>query len=393
MPPRVPLTDLGAAAREVWPSIQEEFTDAVLNARYIGGPAVDRFEQEWAAYCGTAHAVGTANGTDALQLVLEALGVGAGDEVVVPSNTFIATVEAVIRAGATPRFADVDPETLLLTPRTLERALTPRTRAVIVVHLFGQMPDMDALVAVTRRAGVLLLEDAAQAHGATWNGRRAGSFGAAACFSFYPGKNLGAFGDAGAVVTDDAALANRVRSLADHGRRHGASRDDHGDHVYVGTNSRLDAVQAIVLSAKLARLEAWTAVRRTRAAEYRTAFGGTPVRMVAEHPAAGHVYHLVVVRVPNRDRVRAALATAGVQTGIHYRLPCHQQPPLQGFTAEPLPVCEEAAGEILSLPISPHLSSEDLGYVCDVLLDAVGHPIGRPGLEDRDGAGPGAVAS
>ena len=364
----IPFADLPAAAREVWPELQEGLTRALLEAQYIGGPAVEQFEHAWAACCGTEHAVGTANGTDALALILEALRLEPGAEVVVPSNTFIATAAAVVRAGATPRFADVDPDTLLLTPRTLEEALGPRTRAVVVVHLFGQMPDMDGLAAVAERAGILLLEDAAQAHLARWRDRPAGSFGVAASFSFYPGKNLGAFGDAGAVVTSEAMLADRVRALANHGRHRGAG---HYHHELVGTNSRLDALQAIILSAKLARLEEWTRARVEHAGAYRQAFADTPIRMVASHPSAHNVYHLAVVRVPHRDRVRAALADAGIETGIHYPVPCHLQPPLRRFATGPLPVCEQAAGEVLSLPMFPSLQPGQIRRVCDVLLDAV----------------------
>jgi dTDP-4-amino-4,6-dideoxygalactose transaminase len=360
----------------VWPQLQEGLTRALLEAQYIGGPAVEQFEHAWAACCGTEHAVGTANGTDALALILEALRLEPGAEVVVPSNTFIATAAAVVRAGATPRFADVDPDTLLLTPRTLEEALGPRTRAVVVVHLFGQMPDMDGLAAVAERAGILLLEDAAQAHLARWRDRPAGSFGVAASFSFYPGKNLGAFGDAGAVVTSEAMLADRVRALANHGRHRGAG---HYHHELVGTNSRLDALQAIILSAKLARLEEWTRARVEHAGAYRQAFAGTPIRMVASHPSAHNVYHLAVVRVPHRDRVRAALADAGIETGIHYPVPCHLQPPLRRFATGPLPVCERAAGEVLSLPMFPSLQPGQIRRVCDVLLDAVNRVVAGDG--------------
>src|SRR5690242_1844741 len=229
----VPFTDLAAMASEVWPDVEQAYVACLLDGGYIGGPAVAAFEREWAAYCGADHAVGVASGTDALQLSLTALGIGAGDEVIVPANTFIATAAAVVRAGVTPRFADVSDSTLLMTPRTLAEAITPRTRAVIVVHLFGQVPDMTGLLAVASQEGIAVIEDAAQAHGAEWDGRRAGSFGEAACFSFYPGKNLGAFGDAGAVVTSHPELADRIRTLANHGRSHGAS---HYDHSCLGTN-------------------------------------------------------------------------------------------------------------------------------------------------------------
>ncbi|MDX6341981.1 MAG: hypothetical protein QOH87_2119, partial [Trebonia sp.] len=251
----VPFTDLRAMTGEVWPEVEQQYLACLLDGAYIGGPAVTAFEDEWAAYCGADHAVGLASGTDALELCLTALGVGAGDEVVVPANTFIATAAAVVRVGATPRFADVSDDTLLMTSRTLAEAITPRTRAVIIVHLYGQMPDMTGLVATAQQAGIAVIEDAAQAHGAEWASRRAGSFGEAACFSFYPAKNLGAFGDAGAVVTSRPELADQIRSLANHGRSRGHS---HYDHDRIGTNSRLDALQAILLSAKLARLDAWT---------------------------------------------------------------------------------------------------------------------------------------
>lgn len=245
----VPFTDLAAMTREIRATIDQNWGQLLDTSAFIGGQAVEEFEAAWAAYCGVGHAIGMANGTDALQLTLTALGIGAGDEVIVPANTFVATAEAVVLAGATPRFADVSSETLLLTAADLEAAITPRTRAVIVVHLYGQMPDMGALCRAASQAGVVLIEDAAQAHGATWNGRRAGSFGRAGCFSFYPGKNLGAFGDAGAVVTGDAVLAERLRRLRDHGRARGTRYR----HVVVGTNSRLDALQAVVLTAKLPR--------------------------------------------------------------------------------------------------------------------------------------------
>ena len=369
----VPFTDLAAMAREVWPEIEPDYLACLLDGRYIGGPAVTSFEREWAAYCGAAHAVGVANGTDALQLSLIALGIGAGDEVVVPANTFIATAAAVVRAGAAPRFADVSDDTLLMTPRTLAEAITPRTRAVIVVHLFGQVPDMVGLLAVAGQAGITVIEDAAQAHGAEWHGRRAGSFGAAACFSFYPGKNLGAFGDAGAVVTSRPELADRIRALANHGRSGGGS---HYDHDYVGTNSRLDALQAILLSGKLARIEAWTERRIALAARYRgrlsrAELADADLRLTDVSPLARHVYHLFVVRVARRDMVRAELARRGIETGVHYPVPCHRQPPLRRFADGPLPTAEHAAGQLLSLPIFPHLTEDQVDVVCEALCDAL----------------------
>lgn len=369
----VPFTDLAAMAREVWPEIAPDYLACLLDGRYIGGPAVTSFERDWAAYCDAAHAVGVASGTDALQLSLTALGIGAADEVVVPANTFIATAAAVVRVGAVPRFADVSDDTLLMTPQTLTEAITPRTRAVIMVHLFGQVPDMAGLLAVASQAGIAVIEDAAQAHGAEWGGRRAGSFGEAACFSFYPGKNLGASGDAGAVVTSRPELADRIRSLANHGRANGASRYDHD---CIGTNSRLDALQAILLSGKLARLGTWTERRIALASRYRdllsdTEFTSTELRLTEVAPLARHVYHLFVVRVARRDSVRAELARRGIQTGVHYPVPCHQQSPLRRFADGPLPVAERAAGELLSLPMFPHLTDGQVDSVCEALCDAL----------------------
>ena len=369
----VPFTDLAAMASEVWPDVERHYLTCLLDGAYIGGSAVTSFEREWATYCGADHAVGVANGTDALQLSLTALGIGAGDEVVVPANTFIATAAAVVRTGATPRFADVCDDTLLMTPQTFAEAITPRTRAVIVVHLFGQVPDMTGLLAVANQAGIAVIEDAAQAHGAEWHGRRAGSFGEVACFSFYPGKNLGAFGDAGAVVTSRPELADRIRSLANHGRSLGAS---HYDHDYIGTNSRLDALQAILLSGKLARLESWTNQRIALASRYRdllggTEFIGTELKLTDVAPLVRHVYHLFVVRISRRDSVRAELTRRGIQTGVHYPVPCHRQPPLRRFMDRPLPVAEQAAGRLLSLPMFPHLTDSQVEFVCDALRDAL----------------------
>ncbi len=375
----VPFTDLAAMAREVWPSIESDYLACLLGGGYIGGAAVTSFEREWASYCGTRHAVGVASGTDALQLTLTALGIGARDEVVVPANTFIATAAAVVRAGATPHFADVSEDSLLMTPRTLTEAITPRTRAVIVVHLFGQVPDMAGLQAVADDHGIAVIEDAAQAHGAEWGGRRAGSFGEAACFSFYPGKNLGAFGDAGAVVTSRADLADQVRTLANHGRSRGAA---HYEHERVGTNSRLDALQAIVLSAKLARLDAWTDRRIALASRYRALLRSTDLRLTGTAPSARHVYHLFVVRVAARDSVRAGLACRGIETGVHYPVPCHLQPPLRRFAHGPLPVAEQAGRELLSLPMFPHLTEDQVGLVCEAVADTLRETAARGELVD-----------
>jgi dTDP-4-amino-4,6-dideoxygalactose transaminase len=367
MTPVVPFTDLAAMTQEIRGQVDQGWARLLEGSRFIGGQAVEEFEQAWAGYCGAGHAVGVGNGTDALQLTLMALGIGQGDEVIVPANTFVASAEGVVLAGATPRFADVSPKTLLLTPDDLEAAITPRTRAVIVVHLYGQMPDMDALCRTAQRAGIAVIEDAAQAHGATWRGRRAGSIGQAGCFSFYPGKNLGAFGDAGAVVTNDAELAKMLRILRDHGRTPGS----HYRHELVGTNSRLDALQAMVLTAKLGRLDAWNEARRSIAARYRAAFASDDARLVEDEPGAQGVYHLAVVRTPERARVKQQLTAMGIETGIHYPIPCHRQAPYLRFASGPLPVSEAAAEEILSLPMFPHLRDDQVARVCDAVHDAL----------------------
>jgi dTDP-4-amino-4,6-dideoxygalactose transaminase len=366
----IPFTDVAAMTADVWPTIQNDYLGCMLSGGFIGGSAVEGFEAAWARYCGARHAVGVGNGTDAIELTLTALEIGPGDEVIVPANTFIATVAAVVRAGATPRFADVSEDTLLLTPDTLEAALTPQTRAVIVVHLYGQMPDMDGLQAVASDHGLILIEDAAQAHGAEWAGQRAGSLGVAATFSFYPAKNLGAFGDAGAVVTSRPEIADRVRALANHGRTHGSA---HYEHDYVGTNSRLDALQAIALSGKLALLDDWTERRIALAARYREQLRDLDVGLVEVAPAARHVYHLFVVRVVGRERVQAELGRRGIHTGVHYPVPCHLQPPLRRYADSPLPVAERAAAEVLSLPFFPHMTDGQVDAVCDGLGDVLRH--------------------
>jgi dTDP-4-amino-4,6-dideoxygalactose transaminase len=363
----VPFTDLVAMTRDVRTVVEQAWARLLSSGRFVGGEAVENFEQAWASYCGVPEAIGVGSGTDALMLTLMALHIGPGDEVIVPANTFVASAEAVILAGATPVFADVDPDTLLLTPGHLEAAITHRTAAVIIVHLYGQMPDMDALSRSAHRVGIVLIEDAAQAHGASWRGRRAGSVGRAGCFSFYPAKNLGAFGDGGAVVTADTELAARLRSLRDHGR----SRCDRYHHELVGTTSRLDALQAVVLNAKLPWLDAWTEARRSIAARYRATFGAGPGHLVAELPGSRGVYHLAVALVSDRASVRQRLAEAGIETRLHYPTPCHRQAPYRRFATRPLPVAEESAGQILSLPIFPHMSGGQVARVCDAIRAAL----------------------
>jgi len=362
---KVPFVDLAPLQAEIADELDVAWRDVVAGCAYIGGPFVERFERQWAAYCDTAYAVGVANGTDAIQLALRALGLGPGDEVVVPTNTFVATAEAVVAVGAEPRFADVDPNTLLLTSESLSTAIGPRTAAVVVVHLYGQPADMDTLCDVASRAGIAVVEDAAQAHGATWRGRKAGSFGQIGCFSFYPGKNLGAFGDAGAIVTDDHVLAERIRMLGNHGR----SASSNSVHKVVGVNSRLDGLQAAVLSAKLPRLDGWTRDRRRVAESYRRELAGAPLAFVEEHQDACGVYHLMIARTPDRDNVRQWLGDQGIATGVHYPAPCHFQEAFRQFRKEPLPVAERAAREIISLPMFPHLTDSSIERVCQEIRE------------------------
>ena len=357
----VPFLDLGPTTRAVTSEVVDGWTEVLAASSFIGGSSVTAFEDEFAGFCATTHAVGTANGTDALHLTLRALGIRAGDEVLVPTNSFVATAEAVVLAGGCPRFVDVDPSTLLVTAETVEAAVTPRSRALVVVHLYGQMPDMTALVGAAQRHGLLLVEDAAQAQGATWQGRPAGSFGVAGCFSFYPGKNLGAFGDAGAVVTSDDDLAEALRSLRDHGRAAGS----HHQHERVGTNSRLDALQARVLSAKLPLLPSWNAERRAVAAAYRAGLDPGHAPVVAELPGSRGVYHLAVVRVRDRDRVRQRLADRGIGTGVHYPTPCHLLAPYVPWASTRLEAAEEAADQVLSLPVYPGMDDRAVDRVID----------------------------
>ncbi len=377
----VPFLDLGTTTSVVATEVRVGWEKVIASNRFVGGEEVAAFEQEWAAYCGTEHAMGVGNGTDALVLALRALDLGLGDEVIIPANTFVATAEAVVLVGATPRFVDVSLETGLMGADEVEAAISERTRAIIAVHLFGQLTDMEALGRCATRHGLVLIEDAAQAHGATWRGIRAGSFGAVGCFSFYPGKNLGAFGDAGAVVTSDLGIAERIRSMRDHGRP-GGSEDRHYNHVRIGTNSRLDTVQAVTLSAKLRHLDQWNEDRRRLARLYATELPPTVVPL-GQLPHCRGAHHLMVVRVPQRDRVRAELAALGIGTGIHYPTPCHQLEPYRHWSPGELPNVERLSGQIVSLPMYPRLPDSDVLRVCEALahvtadLEPVGDRLGE----------------
>ncbi|WP_037065264.1 DegT/DnrJ/EryC1/StrS family aminotransferase [Pseudonocardia acaciae] len=360
----VPFLDLAGVNGALREEYERAFSGVLDHGKFIGGPEVAAFEAEFADYCSAREAIGVGNGTDALELILAGLGIGPGDEVIVPANTFIATAEAVCYVGARPRFVDVLPDTLLLDPDAADAAVNKNTAAIIGVHLFGQMVDVDRVGAVAAKHGVAFVEDAAQAHGARFAGQRAGSVGVAAGFSFYPGKNLGALGDAGAVVTQDAELAGKIRRLADHGR----SADSRFHHDLRGRNSRMDSVIAGALSAKLRGLDAANA-GRVRAWEQYVAqlpAGATPV---ARHPKAEAVYHLGVVQVENREQVCKTLTEAGIGWGLHYPVPCHLDAAYGDFR-ESLPVAEAAAERILSLPMSPTLDSAQVARVCNVLRDA-----------------------
>ncbi len=365
---RVPLVDLGAQHREIADEIAPQLQEMLESGAFIGGPAVAEFEREYAEFAKVGHVVGVANGTDALELALRATEVAPGDEVIVPANTFIATAEAVSRIGAVPVPVDVDPDYLLIDPVLVEKAITAKTRAIVPVHLFGQTAPMDKLLDVADTFDLAIVEDAAQSQGAIRSGKPAGSFGVAAGTSFYPGKNLGAAGDAGAVLTDDPEIAARVRTIAAHGS------DRKYVHDVVGFNSRLDAIQAVVLRAKLRRLSRWNGLRRDAAAKYiellREVSG---VRLPVTDPANDDVWHLFVVQVDDRDRVLAELNAAGIGAGIHYPTPVHLTgafAPL-GYRAGDFPVTETAAKRILSLPLYPHITEEQQQHVVASLSAAV----------------------
>ena len=360
--PAVPMLDLGAQHRQIADRVREGFERVIASNGFIQGPEVARFESEFAAFCDVDHVIGVGNGTDALELALRAAGIGPGDEVIVPANTFVATAEAVVRAGATVCLVDCDTN-FLLDPALLSGVLTPRTRAVMAGHLYGQTAPGDDIRAAVG-GDLVIVEDAAQSQGARYHGRRAGSLGDVAGTSFYPGKNLGAYGDAGAVITPSAGIAARVRLLANHG---GQAKYE---HLVVGTNSRLDSLQAVVLSAKLALLDEWNAQRRDLAARYDAMLSDLD-EVVSPRTAAGneHVFHQYVLRLPDRDRVLAELNAAGIGAGIHYPHPVHRLPAFESrrWPVGAFPVSERLAGEILSLPIYPGLTEAQQDRVVSVL--------------------------
>lgn len=360
MPSLIPLGDLRREYDSIHTKIDEAIERVLQRGWFVLGEELEAFEAEWADYCGVAHAVGVGNGTNALQLALQAAGIGRGDEVVVPALTAAFTALAVSSTGATPVFADIDLARYTLDPAALEAAITPYTAAVIPVHLYGCPADMEPIVEIARRHDLLVLEDAAQAHGARYRGVRAGGLGDAATFSFYPSKNLGAYGDAGAILTDDAALAEKIRML-----RHGGQRQTY-QHELLGTNSRLDEIQAAILRAKLAYLDAWNERRQTLAARYDAGLddAGDLALPIAPDDVE-HVYHLYVVRTPLRGTLRDYLSGAGVNTGIHYPQAVHLQAAYAhlGYEKGSCPNAEQAAAEVLSLPIFPQLSGHEIAQV------------------------------
>ena len=356
---RVAFLDIEAAYRELAAELDDAGRRVMASGWYILGKEVSAFEEEFAAYCGVRHCIGVGNGLDALHLILRALGIGPGDEVIVPSNTYIATWLAVSYAGATPVPVEPDMATFNLDPKLLEAAITPKTRAILPVHLYGQPADMDAINGIARRHGLKVIEDAAQAHGARYRGVRVGNLGDAAGFSFYPGKNLGALGDGGAITTNDDDLAERVRMLRNYG-----SKVKYRNEL-AGFNSRLDEIQAALLRVKLARLDEWNDRRRMVAATYHESLAGTGLVLPFVPEWAEPVWHLFVVRCPDRDAVTARLDQYGIGWLVHYPIPPHLQGAYRDLDyGEGLfPVAERMAREVLSLPIGPHLAPEQLELV------------------------------
>ena len=366
----VPFVDLSRLHQPIAAELEAALAQVVAGDDFILGRALERFEERFAAYCGCAHAVGVGSGTAALHLTLLACGVGSGDEVITVPNTFAATAFAISYTGARPVFVDVDARTHTIDADQVRAAVTERTRAIIPVHLYGYPADMEPLLCLARERGLTVVEDACQAHGATLRGRRVGSFGTAGCFSFYPAKNLGAFGDGGLVATDDPGLAGRLRSL----RNYGSPRKY--EHDEIGHNSRLDTLQAAILDVKLDHLDRWNALRREAAREYGRALAGLAVA-VPSPPADGEpVYHLYVVRVVERDRVRESLARRGIATGIHYPVPLHLTPAYRHLGLPPgsFPVAERCAAEVLSLPMFPGITREEIRAVADALHEILPGP-------------------
>jgi dTDP-4-amino-4,6-dideoxygalactose transaminase len=361
----IPLVDLKAQYAAIKPEIDAAMQRVVNNTSFILGKEVAEFEKNFAAFCHAQYCVGTDSGTAALHLALIILGVKAGDEVITTTHTFIATAEVISLIGAKPVLVDIDPRTYNIDPNKIEAAITPRTRAIIPVHLYGQPAEMDAIMEIARKHNLRVIEDAAQAHGAEYRGKRAGTMGDVACFSFYPGKNLGAYGDAGALVTNDAALAEHARMLRDHGR------SEKYAHKLTGYGYRLDALQAAILGAKLPHLDAWNARRREIADYYTELLTNTDIVTPYVPPHIQPIYHIYCIRAKNRDALQKHLKARGIETGIHYPIPLHLQPVYQnlGYHAGDFPHAEKAANEILSLPMYPELTDEQAQQIVDAIKE------------------------
>lgn len=356
----IPLVDLRAQTDSLRGAIDGAMNRVISRGNFIQGEDVSLFEREFAEFCGAEEAIGVSSGTEALRLALLACGVKPEDEVITTPFTFIATAAAISQVGATPVFVDVEPDTCNMDPRLIEAAVTKKTKAILPVHLYGRPANMDDICAVAQRHGLKVIEDSAQAHAARYRGKRTGSLGIAACFSFYPAKNLGAFGDAGMVVTSDPQIAEEVRLLRDHGRK------EKYEHLRVGSNSRLDTLQAAILRVKLPWLEKWTARRQAIAETYRSMLQNEDLTLLAENDEVYQSgYHLFVVQTPQRGQLRRALAALGIETGIHYPIPLHMQPAYRhlGHQLGDFPVSERAAQEVLSLPMYPELPE---GHVREV---------------------------
>ena len=364
----VPFLNLRAAHDPLRAEFLAAFNEVIDTSAFAGGAFVAKFEADFAAFCKSEHAIGLGNGTDALWLSLLALGVGAGDEVITVPSTFLATAEAITYTGAKPVFVDIEEKTYTMNPELLEKAITPRTKAIIPVHLFGQVADMDPIMAIARKHGLAVIEDACQAHGAEYNGRPAGSIADTGCFSFYPGKNLGALGEAGAVVTNNAELKQKIQMLRDHGQ----SRKYY--HAVVGWNARMDGFQGAALQIKLRHLAKGNAARRAHARRYDELLGGiTGVIIPQVAPGRVHVHHVYAIRVQRRDWVLQTLGTRGVSCGIHYPVPVHLQEAYSslGYARGSFPVAERCADEFLSLPMFPELTREQIDYVGREVATAV----------------------
>ncbi len=363
---KVPLVNLRAEYEELREEILAAVDRVLSSMRLYLGPETEAFEREWAEYCGVRHAVAVNSGTDALLFALLAAGIGPGDEVITVGWTFIATLEAIVQTGAVPKVVDIDPETMTIDVERLADAIGPRTRAIIPVHIYGHPADMDAIMALAADRDIFVLEDAAQAHGAVYRGRRVGSLGHAAAFSFYVTKNLSAYGEGGMVTTDSDDIAERLRLLRNHGRTQKA------EHALVGYNGRMHEIQAAVLRVKFRRFEQWTQRRREIAATYNKRLADLPVRLPTEAPGCQHAYHIYAIRTAERDRLRQALDAAGVGYSLHYLKPASKQPAMRPWRLDEaeIPVTEEAADQVLGLPVHPYTTDEQVEYVCDVVRQA-----------------------